>query len=228
MIDLSQRNSPWWFLDFARKEWLHIDKDYRLALTEAILNDNVDRDFGKARKAFVFQGNDSLIDDFIERYGYDVFYRCVELNRNQYKKRKRVTDKTKSIILHGECLFLTLTFNDATLANTSPQTRRRYVARWLKSVSDTYVANIDFGDPIKHTGREHYHALIFGKHIDYTGWHKYGAIKGERVRTSEDDVKRTAKYVVKLARHAQKESAGKTVRLIYSRNSGIPPSWLFE
>lgn len=123
------------------------------------------------------------------------------------------------MVLDGKCLFLTLTFTDSTLSSTTPETRRKYVRRFLKSQCPVYVANIDFGGK---NGREHYHALVRSEKIDYRLWHKLGAIKGEHVRTSETDLTRTAKYIAKLSKHAIKETAGKGVRIIYSRN--VQPS----
>ena len=139
------------------------------------------------------------------------------------------------MVLDGNAWFLTLTFNDKTLERTSKDTRRQYVRRNLQKHFEIYVANIDYGSKNE---REHYHALIYCQH-DPTSeikafWDKYGFSKIEQVRTTEDDVKRTIKYVVKLTRHALKETTSKgqsTDRVIYSKqwnSRKIPPEWLFE
>lgn len=120
-----------------------------------------------------------------------------------------------SRLLFGECVFLTLTFNNKTLANTSAATRRRYIARYLKQFSCNWVANVDYGGK---NGREHYHALLLGKPLDYKGWHQYGAIKGEKVRLNDNDSPvKIAKYISKLTNHAIKDTA-KGNRMLYSRN----------
>ena len=80
-------------------------------------------------------------------------------------------------IKYGDCVFLTLTFNDKTLATTSAETRRRYVARFLSNQCPNYVANIDYGGK---RGREHYHAVILCDTINYKEWHQYGAIKAKK------------------------------------------------
>ena len=111
----------------------------------------------------------------------------------------------------GECLFLTLTFTDATLGKTTEDTRRQAVRRYLKSFGVPYVANIDYG---KKNGREHYHAVIQTDHVDYAAY-TYGAINGERIRSAEDYVK-LSKYVAKLTNHAIKQTNKRQV-IIYSK-----------
>ena len=164
---------------------------------------------------------------------------------SQYQRTKRLKDKMLLYLLFGslkysQCLFLTLTFTDKVLASTSQETRRRYVHRWLKSISSDYIANIDFGsdreyttkngDVKKATKREHYHAVILCDKVDYTGWHHLGAIKSKKVVLSAlfnndlDSVNlhssRLSRYVSKLSNHAIKETT-KQSRLIYSRNSAL-------
>lgn len=68
-----------------------------------------------------------------------------------FERTSRLKDKITCYLhpftraLYGDAIFLTFTFNDATLKATSPETRRRYVARYLKQHSDNFVANIDYG-----------------------------------------------------------------------------------
>lgn len=136
-----------------------------------------------------------------------------------FQRTMRLKDKITAYLqlsfLFGECVFLTLTFNNKTLANTSAETRRRYVARYLKAHSCNWVANIDYGGK---NGREHYHALLMGEPLDYKGWHQYGAIKGEKVRLKDNDSPvKIAKYISKLTNHAIKETASGN-RMLYSRN----------
>ena len=80
----------------------------------------------------------------------------------------------------------------------------------MKSISDFYVANIDFG---KNTEREHYHALVLVDRINDT-W-DYGFTWFERVHRS-DSAATLAKYVSKLTNHAIKETTKRSC-YIYSR-----------
>ena len=135
------------------------------------------------------------------------------LNHNEYKRVRRLKEKMLESVLSDNALFLTLTFNSDTIARTTIPTRRRYVARYLKSQSAFYIANIDFG---ARNGREHYHAVVVGQNIDYKAWHSLGAIKGLKIAPTRNDTTRVSKYVAKLTNHAIKETT-KQFRLIYSR-----------
>lgn len=140
---------------------------------------------------------------------------CYRINDASYKRTKRLKERIQSMLLNGCCLFLTLTFNDDTLSNTTEKQRRVFVVRYLKSFGCSYVANIDFG---KENHREHYHAVINTDRIDYSYWHKYGAIDGEKIRNKDirSDKTKLAKYICKLSNHAIKETT-KRNSLIYSR-----------
>ena len=138
---------------------------------------------------------------------------AMRLNHNEYKRVRRLKEKMLQSVLSNNALFLTLTFNSDTIARTTIPTRRRYVARYLKSQSAFYIANIDFG---ARNGREHYHAVVVGQSIDYKAWHSLGAIKGLKIAPTRNDTTRVSKYVAKLTNHAIKETT-KQFRLIYSR-----------
>jgi hypothetical protein len=149
---------------------------------------------------------------------------ALRLNESQYRKSKRVRDKVKDLVINGNAIFVTLTFRDSVLAKTSPLTRRKYVARYLKQYSRVYVANVDFGNKNDYidrkgnkrqgTEREHYHAIVSSE-LDFKAW-KYGSVDVERVRNHDKDIKRTARYITKLTNHALKVE-GLQPRLIYSR-----------
>lgn len=110
-------------------------------------------------------------------------------------------------------MFLTLTFNNKTLNNTSSDTRRKYVRRFLKENCVCYVANKDFGG---RNGREHYHAVVLVKgQLNYTNW-SYGALNGQKIRLNGTSNTKLAKYVSKLTNHAIKKTCKRNV-LIYSR-----------
>lgn len=209
-------------------------KDNDKALKEAILNDNLDIVFNKARLE-AFKGNGEPLEALKNTYGKDVARVTANINNSKRKKYKRCRHRIEQMVLDGNAWFVTLTFSDKTLERTSKDTRRQYVRRNLQKHFEIYVANIDYGSINE---REHYHALIYCQH-DPTSeikafWDKYGFSKVEQVRTTEDDAKRTIKYVVKLTRHALKETTQRgqsTDRVIYSKqwnSRKIPPEWLFE
>lgn len=127
-----------------------------------------------------------------------------------YYRTARLRERVLNMLSMGQCVFATLTFRDDVLEKTSPETRRRYVTRYLKSQSSDYVANIDFG---RKNEREHYHAVIFGK-INPLEW-KYGALNVKQVKDTSKPEK-LAKYVNKLTNHAIKETCKRNA-VIYSR-----------
>lgn len=140
---------------------------------------------------------------------------------SHHKKTKRIGSRLRSMFDVDKyndgykMLFLTLTFTDDVLANTSQKTRRTYIARYLKTLPNCidYTANIDFGDE---NGREHYHAnvLSFGN-IDLSAW-KYGIINCETIHVKND--KALSKYLCKFKFHATKDSTS-VQRIIYKRQA---------
>lgn len=135
------------------------------------------------------------------------------VNDASYHRTKRLKEKIKRMITSGSCIFLTLTFTDKVLDTTSQDTRKQYIRKALKTMSDTYIANIDYG---KKNEREHYHAIVLADSVSHKLW-KYGNIDFERVRVEQEDSPvKIAKYITKLTNHAIKETV-KQNRLIYSR-----------
>ena len=151
--------------------------------------------------------------DFLSKNQTEEWQESLRCVNNDYHREERLQARIKHFLQSGECIFLTLTFTDETLSKTSPETRRRYVTRYLKSVSDKYVANIDYGAK---NGREHYHAIVVGDKIDFSPWRQYGNINGRHVRV-ESDPKQLARYVSKLSNHAIKTTNKRCV-IIYSKN----------
>lgn len=145
----------------------------------------------------------------------DVLKECCKINHAEYERTKRLKNRIASMLLNGSCIFLTLTFNDNALANTTSKQRRVAVTRFLKQHNCKYVANIDFGAKNK---REHYHALINCDNVDFASWRKYGNINAERVKNKEfiSDMTKLSKYICKLSNHAIKETT-KRSSLLYSR-----------
>jgi len=135
------------------------------------------------------------------------------VNDASYKRVKRLKERIKSMITSGSCIFLTLTFKPDVLESTNEDTRKRYVKRALKTMSNNYVANIDYGEKNE---REHYHAIVLCDKVSQEQW-KYGNLDFERVRTNQEDSPvKIAKYITKLTNHAIKETV-KQNRMIYSR-----------
>lgn len=135
------------------------------------------------------------------------------VNDATYHRTKRLKEKIKRMLTSGSCIFLTLTFTDKVLDSTSQDTRKQYIKKALKTMSDTYIANIDYG---KKKEREHYHAIVLATKVSQEQW-KYGNLDYERVRVEQEDSPvKIAKYINKLTNHAIKETV-KQNRLIYSR-----------
>lgn len=88
------------------------------------------------------------------------------------------------------------------LSSTLPNTRRRYVNRFLNGETIHYQANIDFGDS---KGREHYHFIaITQKRIDRKKWNWNCNFK--EIPIQENDIQSVFNYVLKLNNHSYKES----------------------
>lgn len=205
-------------------------KEERNRLKVVILEAGLDRDVSCARRESFRYRDNTNIKKLREDHPY-TFKIAEGINNARQHRKRRVSKRIDFYVKLGYCHFLTLTFTDEVLKATNAETRRKYVRRFLKKNSPCYVANIDYGnDGVKKayfddngvlhesTAREHYHALIFADRIDYKPWHKYGAIKDERVRKTENDQKRVSAYVAKLSNHAMKLNDGIAPRFIYSRD----------
>ena len=151
-------------------------------------------------------------ETFIKKYGNTTLKIANNLNHASYKRVARLKERIKEAVESGSAYFITITFNPTTLENTNEQTRRKYVSRWLKSLTPFYVANIDYGEK---NGREHYHAVITSDTRPPKSWN-YGFIDILKVNTTETDTKRISKYISKLTNHAIKNTT-KSKRIIYSR-----------
>lgn len=149
-----------------------------------------------------------------EREHSEEFKECCRIENARYKKSVRVKKAIEDIVLNSDCLFLTLTFRDKYLYNSTMENRRKAVRDFLNSFNCPYVANIDFGT--KHE-REHYHAVLSIERIDYSLW-LYGAINGVKIRNGTDDLTRISKYIAKLTNHAIKETT-KNFHILYSRGT---------
>jgi hypothetical protein len=144
---------------------------------------------------------------------FPVYKEAERINNAYYARVRRLKVRIAHLLSLGTCFFLTLTFNNDTLSITSADTRRKYVTRFLKSISTDYVGNIDFGSK---NGREHYHAVVLCSVApDMSSWDCYGFSNAKVIVSSEDFVP-VAKYISKLTNHAVKATT-KGCRAIYSR-----------
>ena len=99
-------------------------------------------------------GMAKLYQEMFQEEYQEEYQECIRVNNASYHRTKRLREKIENMLLSGQCIFLTLTFTNETLENTNQDTRKRYVKRYLKEVSNQYVANIDYGSKNE---REHYH-----------------------------------------------------------------------
>ena len=161
---------------------------------------------------YSYQELENETTNFIELYGYATYKIANNLNRASYQRTTRLKNRIREAVASGSAYFITITFNNDTLSKTNEKTRRKYISRWLKTLSPFYVANIDYG---KTTSREHYHAIITSDCLPPKTW-EYGFIDILKVATTENDTKRVSKYISKLTNHAIKNTT-KSKRIIYSR-----------
>lgn len=140
---------------------------------------------------------------------------CRRVYKSSYQRAKRLRDRIASYLVKGQCIFATFTFTDEVLEKTNIKTRRKYISRFCKAVSDYYVANIDYGVDDNYTHREHYHALLLTPFIS-DKW-DYGFTWFEKVAPVCDSDKLLARYISKLTNHAIKDSTRRNT-MIYSRN----------
>lgn len=156
----------------------------------------------------------SQIFNYYNNNYYDLWKEAQRLNHARYQRVRRLKTFIFGLISYYDCVFLTFKFSNDSLEKTSVKTRRTYVTRYLKSYDCPFVANLDFG---KEHHREHYHAVIGCKKVDFDKW-TLGNLDAERVRDSKNSHERLAKYVAKLTNHAIKETASRQ-SLIYSRSA---------
>lgn len=195
----------------------NIDKTTLQRLKASLLECGFDKIVNQATNQSFRTGERAPITALENDYGVELVKVGRNINKARYKRKKRLQEKVGNLIENpcvGDIFFLTLTFRDEVLANTTAKTRREYVRKFLKRYCVEYAANIDFGGQ---NGREHYHALAYGK-VDEKVWaEKCGFIKSEKVRRNHASNERLCKYTAKLTNHALKVNGGKAPRIIYSR-----------
>lgn len=157
--------------------------------------------------------SNELFNDLKNCYDNELIKESQNLYNSQNKRVKNLKKKIAKMLTLGKCCFLTLTFKDDTLENTSAETRKRYVSRFLRDNYDKYIANIDYGAK---NDREHYHAIVLLNDLaNFKKWHKYGAINSQNIWQTNSESK-ISKYITKLTNHAIKETCKRSA-IIYSR-----------
>lgn len=219
---MSKRNIDYAFKSYVLKEHAELlKKQKRASLYDYSLNEF----FNNGVVLYALKTNKDYYNSYTELVNYCIendlmkeLRECLRINHAERERTKRLKERIEAMLLNGKCLFLTLTFTDSTLAETTQKERRVAVVRYLKKFNAPYVANIDFGKDETKTMREHYHAVIQCDKIEFEAWRKYGNINAKVVRNRNinDDKTKLAKYVSKLSNHAIKETTRRS-SLIYSR-----------
>lgn len=137
---------------------------------------------------------------------------CEKLYNSRRSKCGHLRKKIDYMFSFGNCVFLTLTWNDYYLSLSDRY--RREIVKGVLSKFPLYVANIDFGQSDNYSHREHYHAIILSDYFDLSSW-KYGYVFAERINVC--DSKCLSKYLNKLSNHAFKLGASST-RLLCSQH----------
>lgn len=143
--------------------------------------------------------------------------------KKQAKRRWRYRKYVKGLVLNADinkipCFLVSLTFTDLVLESTDSSSRKQYVSRYLKNISDDYFACIDFG---KEKGREHYHAIVstslcteeflikkrsFFKFTDSSYDWRYGFMSMRLIKSDEFDIYKTLNYALKASNYAYKSA----------------------
>lgn len=161
----------------------------------------------------LFAKDTEVLDELSRSYtGWNEIKEAERVNHAFANRVCRLKKRISQMLNNSNCIFLTLTFTNEVLKNTSVQTRHDYIKRFLNNLNCDYVANIDYGSQNE---REHYHALVNCSKVDRK-LYQYGAINFERVRSTSDSGK-LANYISKLTNHAIKETT-RGNSIMYSRN----------
>lgn len=148
------------------------------------------------------------------KYSKD-FQDCLKIIHADNRRYNRLLSRILFFMNCGSCLFITLTFTDDVLENTTQETRRKYVRRFIKENSSMYIANIDYGAK---TNREHYHGVIVKSDPKFIDKWQYGYSSAKFICDRKDDKDRIARYMLKIANHFVKSSVRRNY-VIYSRNN---------
>lgn len=160
-------------------------------------------------EALEYQEPEPIRYKFAKKFPLE-YKECNRLYDSNHKRKIRLNSRVKKILDNGQCYFLTFTFDNNSMNNTSYETKRKYLTRWLKANTMLYVANEDYGSK---NHRLHFHAIVRSDYIDATTW-QCGALNYEIIHTPNE--KKLASYIAKLANHTIKATNKRSV-LIYSR-----------
>ena len=201
-----------------------IDYSYK----SKIMNSSIYNDYVNIRRSYyadyIYQKNGVVVNSTIDietaeklACFYNIkrrsdFKECERIYNASCKRTHRLKKRITDMITNNDCIFVTLTFTNQVLSSTNYDTRRKYVARFLKQVANDYIANIDFG---KKNGRVHYHGIVVSNLINPLLW-QYGTCNVKKCSCSPNDIVRLSKYINKLTNHAIKDTT-KRYALIYSR-----------
>ena len=156
-----------------------------------------------------------LLREWINKFSRDKpkeYKECIRLWNSHIQRVKRLKDRIETMLLSGDCLFLSITWNNDFYNKHSFNTKKRYVKSFLSSLNCPYVANLDYG---KKNGRLHYHAVVQTEYLNPKDW-EFGNLDIQRIRNNNEDTERLSKYIAKLTNHAIKETT-KRNSIIYSR-----------
>lgn len=146
-------------------------------------------------------------------------YNYKDYDKALLKQKERYEKRVKSMMEKAlySCYFLTFTFSDKTLLETSQRTRERYIKEWLNQQATEYLLNCDYGD---RNGREHYHAFIISRYkvINFNTPIRHNIFIDARKTTNTIyNIMANNKYNIEyLTAHAFKNTT-KNTKIIYSR-----------
>lgn len=132
-------------------------------------------------------------------------------NKAKIQKKYRLKKAIKDIVInHYETsYFLTITFNETTLQNTTKEQRLKLVKNYLNNQTDKYILNCDYGAK---NGREHYHALTIAndKYINFTIFNaNYGHIYSRPINLNKNQSKESQIKI--LLEHELKETSERVI-----------------
>lgn len=137
-------------------------------------------------------------------------------NKADYQRKWRLKKAIKDLITNNyeTSYFLTLTFNEKTLKNTTKEQRLLIIKSYLNNQTDKYILNCDYGAKNE---REHYHALVIAKDkfINYFVFNAYyGHIRSRPIALNKNQS--IASQTKILLNHALKETSER--KIYYSRS----------
>lgn len=153
----------------------------------------------------------ATLNCLVHMYGQDTIDKLFKRAHADSNIISRLRSRIELMLNLGDCIFLTFTFTDRSLAVYSTDYLRLCVKRFLNVYSSLYIANVDYG---KENGRIHFHAVVLASHVHLKSW-KFGALNAQRIHTTEDSLC-LARYIGKLANHSVKESTRRE-SIMYSR-----------